>query len=120
MGNVHQNYADSIFEVASHRLGRQVAAPRVLHAFDDEPGSALPAAYATEAASKSSYPPSTTSSSTSATETNSAIDRSVRALRSIANIFFLATPCGTATAICAFEKASPFSSYLIRIHPLPL
>ena len=63
MGNVHQNYADSIFEVASHRLGRQVAAPRVLHAFDDEPGSALPAAYATEAASKSSYPPLSISSS---------------------------------------------------------
>ena len=127
MGNIHQSYADAIFEAASHRLGRWVAAPRVLHAFDDEPESvpvasqpALPAAYATEAASKSSYPPSTTSSSTSATETNSAIDRSVRALRSIANIFFLATPCGTATAICAFEKASPFSSYLIRIHPLPL
>ena len=35
MGNVHQNYADSIFEVASHRLGRQVAAPQVLQAFDD-------------------------------------------------------------------------------------
>ena len=88
MGNIHQSYADAIFEAASHRLGRWVAAPRVLHAFDDEPGSALPAAYATEAASKSSYPPSTTSSSTSATETNSAIDRSVRALRSITNIFF--------------------------------
>ena len=95
MGNAHQNKADAIFEAASHRLGRWVAAPRVLHAFDDEPESvpvasqpALPAAYATEAASKSSYPPSTTSSSTSATETNSAIDRSVRALRSITNIFF--------------------------------
>ena len=95
MGSIYQSYADAIFESASHRLGRQVAAPRVLHAFDDEPESvpvasqpALPVAYATEAASKSSYPPSTTSSSTSATETNSAIDRSVRALRSIANIFF--------------------------------
>ena len=95
MGSIYQSYADVIFESASHRLGRQVAAPRVLHAFDDEPESvpvasqpALPAAYATEAASKSSYPPSTTSSSTSATETNSAIDRSVRALRSITNIFF--------------------------------
>ena len=83
MGNAHQNNADAIFEAASHRLGRWVAAPRVLHAFDDEPGSALPAAYATEAASKSSYPPSTTS----ATETSSAIDRSVRTLRSITNIF---------------------------------
>ena len=94
MGNVHQNYADAIFEAASHRLGRWVAAPQVLHALDDEPESEPvasqphPAAYATEAASKSSYPPSTTSSSTSATETNSAINRSVRALRSIANIFF--------------------------------
>ena len=29
MGNVHQNYADSIFEVASHRLGLQVPAPQV-------------------------------------------------------------------------------------------
>ena len=87
MGSIYQSYADVIFESASHRLGRQLAAPRVLHAFDDEPGSALPAAYATEAASKSSYPPSTTSSSTSATETNSALDRSVRALRAITNIF---------------------------------
>ena len=88
MGSIYQSCADVIFESASNRLGRQVAAPRVLHAFDDEPGSALPAAYATEAASKSSYPPSTTSSSTSATETNSALDRSVRALRSITNIFY--------------------------------
>ena len=95
MGSIYQSYADVIFESASHRLGRQVAAPRVLHAFDDEPESVPvacsqppPAAYAAEAASKGSYPPSTTSSSTSATETNSAIDRSVRALRSIANIFF--------------------------------
>ena len=70
MGNIHQSYADAIFEAASHRLGRWVAAPRVLHAFDDEPESvpvasqpALPAAYATEAASKSSYPPLSTSSS---------------------------------------------------------
>ena len=39
MGNVHQNYADSIFEAASHRLGRQVAAPQVLQAFDDAPES---------------------------------------------------------------------------------
>ena len=72
MGSIYQNYADVMFESASHRLGRQVAAPRVLHAFDDEPESvpvasqpALPAAYATEAASKSSYPPSTTSTSSS-------------------------------------------------------
>ena len=71
MGNVHQNYADSIFEVASHRLGRQVAAPQVLQAFDDEPESVPvacsqppPAADAAEAASKSSSPPWTTSSST--------------------------------------------------------
>ena len=41
MGNVHQNFADSIFEMASHRLGRQVAAPQVLQAFlfDDVPES---------------------------------------------------------------------------------
>ena len=39
MGNIHQSYADAIFEAASHRLGRWVAAPRVLHAFDDEPVS---------------------------------------------------------------------------------
>ena len=94
MGSIYQKYADAIFEAASHRLGRWVAAPQVLRGFDDEPESVPvasqppPVAYATEAASKSSYPPSTTSSSTSATETNSAIDRSVRALRSIANIFF--------------------------------
>ena len=70
MGRVYQNYADAIFESASHRLGRQVAAPRVLHAFDDEPESVPvacsqppPAAYAAEAASKSSHPPLSTSSS---------------------------------------------------------
>ena len=39
MGRVYQDYADAIFEAASHRLGRQVAAPQVLHAFDDEPES---------------------------------------------------------------------------------
>ena len=39
MGSIYQSYADVIFESASHRLGRQVAAPRVLHAFDDEPES---------------------------------------------------------------------------------
>jgi hypothetical protein len=39
VGCVYQNYADAIFEAASHRLGRQVAAPQVLHAFDDEPES---------------------------------------------------------------------------------
>ena len=39
MGNVHQKYADAIFEAASHQLGRQVAAPQVLHTFDDEPES---------------------------------------------------------------------------------
>ena len=93
MGSIYQKYADAIFEAASHRLGRWIAAPQVLRGFDDEPesepvASQPPPAYATEAASKSSYPPSTTSSSTSATETNSAIDRSVRALRSITNIFF--------------------------------
>ena len=72
MGSIYQSYADGIFESASHRLGRQVAAPRVLHAFDDEPESVPvasqpppgPAAYAAEAASKSSSPPWTTSSST--------------------------------------------------------
>ena len=71
MGSVHQTYADVIFEAASHRLGRQVAAPQVLQAFDDEPESVPvacsqppPAAYAAEAASKSSSPPWTTSSST--------------------------------------------------------
>ena len=37
MGSVHQTYADVIFEAASHRLGRQVAAPQVLQAFDDAP-----------------------------------------------------------------------------------
>ena len=74
MGNAHQNNADDIFEAASHRLGRWVAAPRVLHAFDDEQESVPvlvpvasqppPAAYATDAASKSSHPPLPTSSST--------------------------------------------------------
>ena len=71
MGSIYQSYADVIFESASHRLGRQVAAPRVLPAFDDEPESVPvacsqppPAAYAAEAASKSSSPPWTTSSST--------------------------------------------------------
>ena len=70
MGSIYQSYADVIFESASHRLGRQVAAPRVLHAFDDEPESVPvasqppPAAYATDAASKSSHPPLPTSSST--------------------------------------------------------
>ena len=71
MGSIYQSYADVIFESASHRLGRQVAAPRVLHAIDDEPESVPvacsqppPAASAAEAASKSSSPPWTTSSST--------------------------------------------------------
>ena len=70
MGSIYQSCADVIFESASHRLGRQVAAPRVLHAFDDEPESVPvasqppPAAYATDAASKSSHPPLPTSSST--------------------------------------------------------
>ena len=71
MGSIYQNYADAIFESASHRLGRWVAAPQVLHALDDEPESVPvacsqppPAAYAAEAASKSSSPPWTTSSST--------------------------------------------------------
>ena len=72
MGSIYQSYADVIFESASHRLGRWVAAPQVLHALDDEPESepvasqpesVPPAAYATEAASKSSYPPLSTSSS---------------------------------------------------------
>ena len=72
MGRVYQKYADAIFEAASHRLGRWVAAPQVLHALDDEPESepvasqpesVPPAAYATEAPSKSSYPPLSTSSS---------------------------------------------------------
>jgi len=72
MGRVYQRYADAIFEAASHRLGRWVAAPQVLHALDDEPESepvasqpppAASAAYATEAASKSSYPPLSISSS---------------------------------------------------------
>ena len=74
MGRVYQKYADAIFEAASHRLGRWVAAPQVLHAFDDEQESVPvlvpvasqppPAAYATDAASKSSHPPLPTSSST--------------------------------------------------------
>ena len=56
-GRVYQKYADAIFEAASHRLGRWVAAPQVLHALDDEPESEPvasqppPAASATEAAS---------------------------------------------------------------------
>ena len=72
-GRVYQKYADAVFKAASHRLGRWVAAPQVLHAFDDEQESVPvlvpvasqppPAAYATEAASKSSYPPLSTSSS---------------------------------------------------------
>ena len=32
----------------------------------------------------------------------------------------LATPCGATIAICALEEAYPFTSYLTRIHPLPL
>ena len=73
MGSIYQKYADAIFEAASHRLGRWVAAPQVLRGFDDEPESvpvasqpppAASAAYATEAASKGSSPPWTTSSST--------------------------------------------------------
>ena len=70
MGSTYQKYADGIFEAASHRLSRWVAAPQVLRGFDDEPesepvASQPPPAYATEAASKSSYPPSTTSTSSS-------------------------------------------------------
>eukprot|EP00964_Phaeocystis_antarctica_P082947 scaffold52108_cov57-Phaeocystis_antarctica.AAC.4 len=66
MGPVHQTYADAIFEAASHLLGRTVAAPQVLHAFD-EPASLpfappTPAAYAAEAAAKSGFPPSPTPS----------------------------------------------------------
>ena len=74
MGRVYQKYADAIFEAASHRLGRWVAAPQVLHALDDEQESVPvlvpvasqppPAACATDAASKSSHPPLPTSSST--------------------------------------------------------
>ena len=66
MGHIYQTYADAIFEVASYRLGRWVAAPRVLHAIYDEPESVPvasqppPAAYATDAASNSSHPPSKT------------------------------------------------------------
>ena len=70
MGSTYQKYADGIFEAASHRLSRWVAAPQVLHALDDEPESVPvacsqppPAAYAAEAASKSSHPPLSTSSS---------------------------------------------------------
>ena len=72
-GRVYQKYADAVFKAASHRLGRWVAAPQVLHAFDDEQESVPvlvpvasqppPAAYATDAASKSSHPPLPTSSS---------------------------------------------------------
>ena len=57
MGSTYQKYADAIFEAASHRWGRWVAAPQVLRGFDDEPESEPvasqppPAAYATEAAS---------------------------------------------------------------------
>ena len=59
MGSTYQKYADGIFEAASHRLSRWVAAPQVLRGFDDEPESTAvpiasqppPAASATEAAS---------------------------------------------------------------------
>ena len=59
MGSTYQNYADAIFEAASHRLGRFIAAPQVLRGFDDEPESTAvpvasqppPAASAPEAAS---------------------------------------------------------------------
>ena len=57
MGSTYQKYADAIFEAASHRLSRWVAAPQVLRGFDDEPESTAvasqppPAASATEAAS---------------------------------------------------------------------
>ena len=44
MGRVYQKYADAIFKAASHRLGRWVAAPQVLHAFDDERVRARPGA----------------------------------------------------------------------------
>ena len=85
MGSVHQTYADVIFEAASHRLGRQVAAPQVLRGFDDEPESepvasqpesVPPAAYATEAPSKSSYPPSTTSTSSSTSSSPTSVSYS--------------------------------------------
>ena len=87
MGSIYQDYADALFELASHRLGRQVAAPRVLRAIDDEPESVVPvasqpppAAYATEAASRSSsYPPCTTSSSISSSPSpNSVTTRPAR------------------------------------------
>ena len=60
MGSTYQNYADAIFEAASHRLGRCIAAPQVLRGFDDEPESEPvasqppPATYATEAVRRAS------------------------------------------------------------------
>ena len=35
MGSTYQKYADAIFEAASHRLSRWVAAPQVLRGFDE-------------------------------------------------------------------------------------
>ena len=35
MGPLYQTYADAIFDAASRQLGRQVAAPQVLLAFDE-------------------------------------------------------------------------------------
>ena len=64
MGSVHQTYADVIFEAASHRLGRQVAAPQVLRGFDDEPESEPVASQPPPA------PTTSTSSSTSSTPTS--------------------------------------------------
>ena len=64
MGSVHQTYADVIFEAASHRLGRQVAAPQVLRGFDVEPESEPVASQPPPA------PTTSTSSSTSSTPTS--------------------------------------------------
>ena len=64
MGSTYQKYADGIFEAASHRLSRWVAAPQVLRGFDDEPESEPVASQPPPA------PTTSTSSSTSSTPTS--------------------------------------------------
>ena len=64
MGSIYQKYADAIFEAASHRLGRWIAAPQVLRRFDDEPESEPVASQPPPA------PTTSTSSSTSSTPTS--------------------------------------------------
>ena len=64
MGSTYQKYADGIFEAASHRLSRWVAAPQVLRGFDDEPESEPVASQPPPA------PTTSTSSSTSSSPTS--------------------------------------------------